>query len=244
MVWYWYDWIKYSNNKDVTLGWQWQNTYCIGDSDPYNDVKQWCRILQTLKSYGLNGMSSDDSDVEGWDEVFHVNTLCWRQAEATAYMTMNKRHAINPYIQNLGANQQDKFNWRIQKCQISRQSLGYPLHCTITNDVLRTMKRRALQVDSTPPKWITLTIAKHTRDGCRWYEKHITYMGPTMQSQDDENRTQVKVKELKVCIHVLSMQVSITNLKLRHDEDTQSHSNLQVCTVSPSPTPFLSLPWL
>lgn len=50
----------------------------IGDGDPYNNAEQWHRILQTLKSYGPDGMSSDDSDVEGLDEVFHVNTLYWR----------------------------------------------------------------------------------------------------------------------------------------------------------------------
>ena len=51
---------------------------CIGNGDSYNNVKQWHRILQTLKSYGPDGMSSDDSDVEGLEEVFCVNTLYWR----------------------------------------------------------------------------------------------------------------------------------------------------------------------
>ena len=142
----------------------------IGDGDPYNDAKQWRRILQTLKSYGPDGMSSDDSDVEGLDEVFRVNTLYGRRAEATAYMDIldNERKARNQSeYSKSGSKPARRVRSENPKVSDRRAVTGLPiaLYNRTWFDGLKTMERRALQVDSTPLKWITLTTAKHTGDG-------------------------------------------------------------------------------
>ena len=142
----------------------------IGDGDPYNDAKQWRRILQTLKSYGPDGMSSDDSDVEGLDEVFRVNTLYWRRAEATAYMDIldNERKARNQSVYSKSGSKPAR-RIRSENPKVSDRWAVTGLPIALYNrtwfDGLKTMERRALQVDSTPLKWITLTTAKHTGDG-------------------------------------------------------------------------------
>ena len=137
----------------------------IGDGDPYNDAKQWRRILQTLKSYGPDGMSSYDSDVEGLDEVFCVNTLYWRQAKVTAYMDIldNECKAHNQSIYSKSgskpARQVQSENPKVSD-QWAVTGLPIALYNRTWFDGLKTMERRALQVDSTSLKWITLTTAK------------------------------------------------------------------------------------
>ena len=45
--------------------------------DPYGDLETWEWLLQVVEAYRANGMSSDDSDFEGGDEVFHTTWLPW-----------------------------------------------------------------------------------------------------------------------------------------------------------------------
>ena len=45
--------------------------------DPYGDLETWEWLLQVVEAYRADGMSSDDSDFEGGDKVFHTTQLPW-----------------------------------------------------------------------------------------------------------------------------------------------------------------------
>ena len=45
--------------------------------DPYGDLETWEWLLQVVEAYGANGMSSNDLNFEGGDEVFHTTRLPW-----------------------------------------------------------------------------------------------------------------------------------------------------------------------
>lgn len=54
--------------------------------DPYGDLETWEWLLQVVEAYRADGMSSDDSDFEGGDEVFHTTRLPWRRVAVVKYL--------------------------------------------------------------------------------------------------------------------------------------------------------------
>lgn len=54
--------------------------------NPDSDLKEWHHILETLKWYGQEGMSPEESSVKDIKEIYHLKVLPWHRQEVDAYM--------------------------------------------------------------------------------------------------------------------------------------------------------------
>lgn len=60
-------------------------------NDPASDVEAWRWLGQLLKYLRADGMSSDESSVEGLETVYRVKIFIWRRREVDKYMDIIDR---------------------------------------------------------------------------------------------------------------------------------------------------------
>jgi hypothetical protein len=60
----------------------------LKSDDVDGDLWIWKWFLKFLKRLGEDGMSSDESDMEGRESVYRVRTMTWRREEVEEYMDL------------------------------------------------------------------------------------------------------------------------------------------------------------
>ena len=115
-------------------------------------------------------MSSDDSEVEGLDEVYRVKALYWRRAEATTYMDIldAERKVQNQMIfAKSGSKPAKRIQSEDPKVSDWKAVQGLPVELYDRNwfNSLKSKERKMLQADPGHFKWVAVTT-KNTRDGC------------------------------------------------------------------------------
>lgn len=56
------------------------------EGDPHDDLNAWKGVVKVVNWLGQEGMSSDESDVEGLEEIYRTKILYWRHSEIDHYM--------------------------------------------------------------------------------------------------------------------------------------------------------------
>lgn len=129
--------------------------------DPHKDLKEWRHIMKTVGWLGQEGMSSDESDVEGLEEVYHIKTLPWRRPEVVRYMDILDRERKLPN-QAIFSRKGRKPSKRVRSAKVllsdrnAVNGLPVDLYDREWYDGLTTRERRALKPATEPYKWLNI----------------------------------------------------------------------------------------
>src|ERR1700726_615300 len=63
-------------------------------NDPESDLEAWRWLGQLLEHLRADGMSSDESSVEGLETVYRVKIFIWRRREVDQYMDIIDRQRL------------------------------------------------------------------------------------------------------------------------------------------------------